>query len=97
MLVPEIPLIPLWDSVTYIIMKAIKYNRHAKRRMRDRDVIEDEVKSAIEEADFFKQSIKGRINAFKFMKGRYLRVTSKEEPKQLFIITVTIRKKPFRE
>lgn len=90
-------LTPFWDSVNYIAMKPIKYDRHAKRRMRDRDVIEDEVKSTIEKADFLKQSIKGRMNAFKFINGRYLRVTFKEEPKQMFIITVTIRKRPFRE
>jgi hypothetical protein len=90
-------LTPLWSSVKLIIMKPIKYDRHAKRRMRDRHVIEDEVKSAIEDADFLKQSIKGRLNAFKFINGRYLRVTFKEEPEHMFIITVTIRKKPFME
>ena len=85
----SLSLTPLWSSVNYIAMKPIKYDRHAKRRMRDRNVIE--------EADFLKQSIKGRMNAFKFINGRYLRVTFKEEPQQMFIITVTIRKKPFRE
>jgi hypothetical protein len=79
------------------LMKPIKYDRHAKRRMRDRHIIEDEVKAAIEGADFLEQSIKGRINAFKFIDGRYLRVTFKEEPEYMFIITVTIRKKPFME
>jgi len=83
--------------VKLILMKPIKYDRHAKRRMKDRHVIEDEVKSAIEDPDFLEQSIKGRLNAFKFINGRYLRVTFKEEPEHIFIITVTIRKKPFME
>jgi len=78
-------------------MKPIKYDRHAKRRMRDRHVIEDEVKSAIEDADSLEQGIKGRLNAFKFINGRYLRVTFKEEPEHILVITVTIRKKPFME
>ncbi len=78
-------------------MKLIKYDRHAKRRMKDRRVIDDEVKSAIENADFLEQSIKGRFNAFKFINGRYLRVTFKEEPDHILVITVTIRKKPFME
>jgi hypothetical protein len=69
-------------------MKPIKYDRH---------VIEDEVKSAIEDPDFLEQSIKGCLNAFKFTSGRYLRVTFKEESDHIFIITVTIRKKPFME
>jgi len=38
--------------------------------MKDRHVIDNEVKSAIEDADFLEQSIKGRINAFKFINGR---------------------------
>ncbi len=79
------------------MMKLIKYDRHAKRRMKDRHVIDDEVKSAIEDADFLEQSIKGRLNAFKFINGRYLRVTFKEEPDHILVITVTIRKKPFKE
>jgi hypothetical protein len=78
-------------------MKLIKYDRHAKRRMKDRHVIDDEVKSAIEDADFLEQSIKGSLNAFKFINGRYLRVTFKEEPDHILVITVTIRKKPFKE
>ena len=78
-------------------MKPIKYDRHAKRRMKDRHVIDDEVESAIEDADFLEKSIKGRLNAFKFINGRYLRVTCKEEPDHILVITVTIRKKPFKE
>jgi hypothetical protein len=78
-------------------MKPIKYDRHAKRRMKDRHVIEADVKLAIENADFLEQSIKGRLNAFKFLNGRYLRVTFKEEPDHILVITVTIKKKPFKE
>ena len=88
---------PLWGFVKFTLMKPIKYDRHAKRRMRDLHVIEDEVKSAIEDADFLEQGIKGRLNAFKFINGRYLRVTFKEEPEHILVITVTIRKKPFME
>jgi len=78
-------------------MKPIKYDRHAKRRMKDRHVIEADVKLAIENADFLEQSIKGRLNAFKFLNGRYMRVTFKEEPDHILVITVTIKKKPFKE
>lgn len=65
--------------------------------MKDRHVIDNEVKSAIEDADFLEQSIKGRLNAFKFINGRYLRVSFKEKPDHILVITVTIRKKPFME
>ena len=78
-------------------MKPIRYDRHAKRRMKDRHVTEADVELAIENADSLEQSIKGRINAFRFLNGRYLRVTFREEPDQILVITVTIKKKPFRE
>lgn len=76
-------------------MQPVKYDRHAKRRMKERDVVEDEVESIIKNPDFSEASVKGRTNAFKFLNGRYLRVTFKEESKYILVITVTIRKKPF--
>ena len=94
---PFLTLTSLKGYVRFIFMKPIKYDRHAKRRMKDRHVIEADVKLAIENADFLEQSIKGRLNAFKFLNGRYLRVTFKEEPDHILVITVTIKKKPFKE
>jgi len=77
-------------------MRAVKYNRHAKKRMKDRDVSEDEVLFVIKNPDSCEPSIKGRINAFKFIRGRHIRVTFKEESVHILVITVTIRKKPFQ-
>jgi hypothetical protein len=76
-------------------MKQFQYDRHAKRRMKDRKVNQEEVELTIENPDFLKPSIKGRRNAFKFINERYLRVTFKEALDHFFIITVTVRKKPF--
>ena len=76
-------------------MKPIRYDRHARKRMKDREVSEDEAEFVIKNPDACKPSIKGRINAFKFVNGRYLRVTFKEESDHILVITVTIRKKPF--
>jgi len=81
-------------------MKPVQYDRHAKRRMKDRKVNQEEVELTIENPDFLRQSIKsikGRTNAFKFINKRYLRVTFKEALDHFFIITVTVRKKPFGE
>ncbi|MGD0282143.1 MAG: DUF4258 domain-containing protein [Dissulfurispiraceae bacterium] len=69
----------------------IKYDRHAKRRMKEREVTEDEVEAVIGKPDYSEPSVKGRTNAFKFLNGRYLRVTYKGD----LIITATIRKNPF--
>ena len=46
--------------------------------------------------DYIEPSIKGRKNAYKFIGSRFLRVTFKEEPENILVITVTIRKKPFK-
>jgi hypothetical protein len=76
-------------------MKPIVYDRHARRRMKDRAVTEEEAESAIAGPDSLLPSVKGRMNAFKYLNGRYLRITFKEEKEQFLVITVTIRKRPF--
>jgi hypothetical protein len=76
-------------------MKPFIYDRHAKRRMRERKVTEAEVELVLKNPDFFGKSIKERINVFKFLNGRYLRVTFKEEPDYFLVVTVVVRKKPF--
>lgn len=76
-------------------MKPIRYDRHARKRMKDREVSEDEIEFVIKNPDSCEPSIKGRMNAFKFVNGRYLRVTFKEEMDRILVITVTIKKKPF--
>jgi hypothetical protein len=76
-------------------MKPIQYDRHAKRRMKDRAVSQEETQLAIENPDSLEKSVKGRSSAFKFMNGRYLRVTFKEELDHVLVVTVTVRKKPF--
>lgn len=73
----------------------IRYDRHAKRRLKERDVSEDEIEMVIQSPDYTEPSIKGRINAFKFLSGRYIRVTYKNKSDGILIITATIRKKPF--
>ncbi|HAR46136.1 MAG TPA: hypothetical protein DCS05_08185 [Nitrospiraceae bacterium] len=65
--------------------------------MKERGVTEEEAEGAIETPDYSEPSIKGRINAFKFIKSRHLRVTYKDEAGRILVITVTIRKKPFKE
>ena len=64
--------------------------------MNEREVSEDEVEEAAQTPDLSEASIKGRTNSYKFINGRYLRVTLKEGSDHLLVITVTIRKKPFR-
>jgi hypothetical protein len=64
--------------------------------MKEREVTEDETETVIKIPDSSEPSIKGRTNAFKFLNGRYMRVTFKEESDHILVITVTIKKKPFK-
>ncbi len=79
------------------MMKPIKYDRHAKRRMEERGVTEEEAEITIKEPEHLKASIKGRQNAYRFIGGRFLRVTFKEEVNHILVITVTVRRRPFKE
>ena len=74
-------------------MKFIRYDRHAKRRMKEREVTEEEAEMAINNPDYIEPTIK---NAYKFIGSRFVRVTFKEEPENILVITVTVRKRPFR-
>ncbi len=74
---------------------AIKFARHAKRRMKEREVTESEVEIVMQNPDYSQPSNKQRVNAFGFINGRYLRVTYKKEVSGILVVTVTIRKKPF--
>ena len=79
------------------MMKPVNYDRHAKRRMEERGVTDEEVEITIREPEHSKASIKGRQNAYRFVGGRFLRVTFKEEVKNILVITVTVRRRPFKE
>jgi len=63
--------------------------------MKDRAVDEKEVESVIENPDSLEKSVKGRLNAYKFVGDRYLRVTFREEVGHVVVVTVTVRKKSF--
>ncbi|MFZ3064619.1 MAG: DUF4258 domain-containing protein [Nitrospirota bacterium] len=80
-----------------IFVKPIRFDRHARRRMKEREITEEEAKITIKEPEYTEPSAKGRTNAFKFISNKFLRVTFKEEYDHILVITVTMRKKPFKE
>jgi len=69
-------------------MKRIRFDRHARRRMKWRKITEDEVTQTIGNPDKIEQSIKGRINAYKAIGQRYIKVTYKEFFDEILIISV---------
>jgi len=77
-------------------MKPIKYTRHAKNRMRQHNTAETEVEAAIAEPDFTEPSLEGRINVWKKTDEKFLRVTYKDEPARILVITAVKKKKGWR-
>jgi hypothetical protein len=59
--------------------------------MKWRKISENEVRSAISEPDILADTVKGRKNAFKIVKGRSLKVTYKSEGKTLTVITALVK------
>jgi hypothetical protein len=65
----------------------IRFDRHAKRRMRWRRISEEEVSLAIENPDRIEESIRGRTNVYKLIGERYIKVTYKEFSDQTLVIS----------
>ena len=76
-------------------MRPKKLARHAKNRMRMHGITEAEIDSAIERPDFTEPSVEGRINVWKKIGDRFLRVTYKDEGR-ILIITAVKKKKGWR-
>lgn len=68
--------------------KALRFDRHARRRMKWRRISEEEVTLTLSSPDKTEQSIKGRINVYKTIGTRYIKVTYKEFSDEIHIISV---------
>jgi len=79
-----------------LLVKTIKYTRHARNRMRLHGISENEVESAIKKPEYFGPSIEGRFNAWVEAAGRFLRVTYKEEENRFVVISAVKKRKGWR-
>jgi len=68
--------------------KRVRLDRHAKRRMKWRKISEEEVRLTLSKPDKVETSIKGRINFCKAIAERYIKVTCKELPDEILVISV---------
>ena len=71
--------------------RRIRYDRHARRRMRWRGISETEVEQTVMEPDRLEASIRDRTNAYKRIGDRSIRVTFAESGDDILIITVVDR------
>ncbi len=68
--------------------KIVRFDRHAKKRMKWRKISEEEVNLTLNNPDKVEQSIRGRINVYKVIGERYIKVTYKEFSEEVLIISV---------
>ena len=77
-------------------MKPLQYTRHAKNRMRMRNISEAEITVAIGAPDFTESSVDGRVSVWKLSTDKFLRVTYKDLADRIVIITAVKKKKGWR-
>ena len=66
----------------------VYFSRHAKRRMKERKILQEEIFQVLKYPDQVTPSIKDRVNYIKKMENTYLKVTCKDEGEIRIIITV---------
>lgn len=68
-------------------MKEIRFDRHARRRMKWRSISEQDVLEVLESPEKTEATIKGRLNVYKAIGNRYLKVTYKSYENHILIIS----------
>ena len=64
-------------------MKPIRLTRHARNRMRWHEIDLELIEQTPGTPDWWERSVGGRINCWKRLQGRYIRVTYREEPEEI--------------
>lgn len=74
-------------------MEPIKFTRHAKNRMRWHKISEKDVELALAKPEWVEKGQEGKLNAWRKIGLKFLRVTYKEERDTRIIITAVLKKK----
>jgi hypothetical protein len=67
-------------------IKLVRYTRHARNRIRQHQITEEDVGSTVKEPDQLLPSIKSRYTALKQVSNRIIRVTFLEEVNHILVI-----------
>lgn len=67
--------------------KPLRYDRHARRRMKWRKISDQEVEAVLAQPDKVEQTEQGRTNAFRQLGARFIKVTYKELVEEIVIIS----------
>jgi len=68
--------------------KNVRFDRHARRRMKWRKISEEEVLDALNRPERIEQSIRGRVNVYKTVGAKHLKVTYREFSEEILVISV---------
>ena len=74
-------------------MTPIRITRHARNRMRWYRISEGLVRETVEAADWEESSAAGRVNRWKRVADRFLRVTCKDEPGRIVVISAVFKRR----
>jgi len=69
----------------------IKFDRHARRRMKWRKISEAEVMTTLENPERTEDTIKGRKNAYRLIGGRLIKVTYKVDMQEILVISAVVK------
>ena len=59
--------------------------------MKWRKISEDDIGDVVNSPDYFEYSVHDRINAFKMIQGRLLKITYKSEGNEIIVITAMVK------
>jgi hypothetical protein len=68
-------------------MAIIKFDRHARRRMKWRNITEEEIIATVNKPDTIEASIMGRTNVYKLLDDRNIKVTYRPISDGILIIS----------
>ena len=71
----------------------VYFSRHARRQMKWRNISETETIAVLEQPDREEQSTGNRINAYRLLNDRFLKVTYKREGSDVVVVTVIERER----
>ena len=66
----------------------IRFDRHARRRMKWRRISEEDVYIALKAPDTVEESVRGRTNVYKAIGERLIKVTYKKFSEEILIISI---------
>ncbi len=75
------------------MVKPIRITRHARNRMRWHRISEELVHLTLAAPEWEESSVAGRVNRWKKVEDRFLRVTCRDEPERMMVISAVFKRR----